>query len=367
MLTTRPAGEQKMKRPFLADLVLVVLLWVSACKGPVIPPNKLRTPREYSWTRTELGLYIAPNGIWGSSPHDVYLVAGSPYLFTGKIWHFDGNQWTDITAVYTESFPEANPGKQAFTWTAWRVWGFGPDDVWIVGVRDTVGTNRLSDLSGFVMRYHGGVWREIAIEGAIHLLCIGGTNADDLWVGGSFGRIFHYNGSAWSSYTVGDSIHVNLFLGLIAQKAYMWGVNLGSGDGREYLSLLEWNGVDWSIAEVADAPPYLTYDVPVIIENEFFSAVGTQVRKRIAPYVWEPLFDVPGVELRTVTGLSKTNMLAVGGPGEHIVHYNGENAQRIRLESADSTIYYYDALMFDTEAFVIGRVAAGTGYVLHGK
>ncbi|MEP0821865.1 MAG: hypothetical protein HRF44_03360 [Ignavibacterium sp.] len=356
-----------MKKTMLTSFILASLLGVGACKSPVVPPEKQRTPREYTWTRTALGFYLAPKDIWGSSPENVYLVASSPYLFTGKIWHFDGNEWADISAVYTESFPVANPGKQAYQWAVWRIWGFGPDDVWIAGVRDTTGNNNLTDLTGFVMRYYGGVWREIAIEGAVHLFCIGGNSPNDVWVAGSYGKIFHYNGSSWTPYTVPDSILVSQYLGNLGQKTYLWGVNLGSGDGREYLSLLEWDGVSWSIAEVADAPPYLTYDVPVIIENEFYSAVGTQVRKRIAPYVWEPIFDVPGVELRRVGGLSSTNMLAVGGPGEHIVHYNGENAQRLTIQSADSSIYYYDVLMFETEAFAIGGISASTGYVLHGK
>jgi len=348
----------------LTSFILASLLWVSACKSPVVPPEKQKTPREYTWTKTGLGEYMYPFGIWGSSPKNVYVVAGSPYLFTGKIWHFDGSQWTDITAVYTESFPEANPGKQAFTWTAWRVWGFGPDDVWIVGTRDTSGN---FDLEGFVMRYNGGIWREIAIEGAIHLYCIGGNSPNDAWVGGSYGKIFHYNGSSWTPYSVPDSIYVGLYLGQISDDIYMSGANIGSGDGREYQTLLKWNGTNWSIDEVSVAPPYSTFYIPNIIDQEFYTAVGTEVRKRISSNFWQPLFTVTGVELLGVRGLSSTNMLAVGGPGEHIVHYNGENAQRLTIESADSSIYYYDVLMFETEAFAIGRISASTGYVLHGK
>jgi hypothetical protein len=63
-------------------------------------------------------------GAWGSSVADVYAVGGNPTNGSGGvIWHRVDGVWSQVTGLPTE----VGSGQ------VFKVWGDGPDDVWIVG------------------------------------------------------------------------------------------------------------------------------------------------------------------------------------------------------------------------------------------
>ncbi|MCZ7357701.1 MAG: hypothetical protein O8C66_00965 [Candidatus Methanoperedens sp.] len=64
-------------------------------------------------------------GIWGSSKNDIYVVGWRDRWTSGRVYHFDGSIWQNITAF--GAIPPAN-----------AVWGSGSDDVWV-----TLSDNRL--------------------------------------------------------------------------------------------------------------------------------------------------------------------------------------------------------------------------------
>jgi hypothetical protein len=64
-------------------------------------------------------------GIWGASPDAVWAVGGQTGGASGAFaWRLDGDEWTAA-----EGFPADLPRGDAL----WKVFGQGPDDVWMVG------------------------------------------------------------------------------------------------------------------------------------------------------------------------------------------------------------------------------------------
>lgn len=349
-------------------MVSVLFLLFVNCKSPVAPAKK--GPRDYTWTRTTLGdgtYQIILSEVWGSSANDVYVVGhGGSTVFDGKIWHFNGSVWSDITTKYKEAFNEAFPGRSTFYWAPAGVWGFGPNDVWIVGYRDTSEISQ-EHKQGFVIRYNGSVWRETPIPGANSLYCVWGTSPNDVWAAGQLGRLYHFDGTGWAGYQVSDSVFISTYSGSVGSNMYTTGHHLAGGSPHH--SLLEWNGSNWSIAEVSSGSPAPTFDVAHVVDGMLYSAVydavGSELRKRIAPGSWSPVFTMPNLRMIRAKGRSGSDIIAVGY-NEAIVHYNGSDAKVLR-QTTDS-IEYADLFLFESEVFAIGANANRTiGFVIHGK
>lgn len=99
----------------------------------------------------------ALSGVWGAAADDIFVVGGHPDR--GEVYHYDGATWSPMTV------PE---GVGLLVW----VYGFGPDDVWSVGVD-----------GGFV-HYDGTAWTALESGTTEDLWGIFGFANDDLWIVG---------------------------------------------------------------------------------------------------------------------------------------------------------------------------------------
>lgn len=122
-------------------------------------------------------------GVWGSGPDDVYVVAsdvsgGRP----GEILHFDGEGWQSVAVV-----PDSANGSQR---QPFKVWGTGPDDVWVVGT------------GALVMHFDGEQWTDLPppVAATTTLFTVHGTGPDDVFAVGGFGNatVARFDGEAWS-------------------------------------------------------------------------------------------------------------------------------------------------------------------------
>lgn len=142
---------------------------------------------------------------WGSSSDDLYVVGNSSEGLIGAVWHYDGKEWTTVP-LHTMQGGEID----GFLWVE-DIWGFGEDDVYIVGVdwRQT-GDYSSTDRS-LVVHYNGTDWKEINVDN-FGLNAIGGTGPDDIWLGGIFkGNLSHWNGKNWKNYN--DEFPENIYNG----------------------------------------------------------------------------------------------------------------------------------------------------------
>lgn len=123
-------------------------------------------------------------GIWGSAVDDIWAVGGKPVRGGEKdvVLHFDGQTWQRLTV------PE--PKDIAY----YKVWGHGPDDVWICGQ------------GGWILRIRGGAahptfkWYQ-AQPGRL-VFTIAGNEAGDVWAVATPLGLYHYDAAADAFVTV---------------------------------------------------------------------------------------------------------------------------------------------------------------------
>lgn len=74
------------------------------------------------------------------------------------------------------------------------IWEAQPGDIWAVGGQEG---------AGFVVRGAKDTWEELDVPPQTPLLnWVHGTSQNDVWVGGLAGTLLHWDGSAWSDYSI---------------------------------------------------------------------------------------------------------------------------------------------------------------------
>ena len=139
-----------------------------------------------TWTAVESPTDQDLWGVWGPAPDDVWAVGGTarmPSTTVPTVIHWDGASWSLVETPALE-----RTGVAAF----FKVWGSGPDDVYVVGD------------AGVVLRWDGSTWTELFVGAPDDLVAIWGTGPDDIVaVGGrSNGVIARWDGSEWRAENV---------------------------------------------------------------------------------------------------------------------------------------------------------------------
>lgn len=122
-------------------------------------------------------------GVWGSADDDVYAVGGD---VTGEadgiVVHWNGSAWSPAT---TAPGTKRAPRRQAF-----KVWGSGPRDVWVVGT------------GALVMHFDGTSWTEldVGLDPSIPLTTVHGASATEVFAVGGVGNatVLRFDGTAWT-------------------------------------------------------------------------------------------------------------------------------------------------------------------------
>ena len=98
--------------------------------------------------------------------------------------------------------PEPEPGRRDYVWTidtldisapAYFIWGSSPFDVWVTTA---------ADFNHSLWHYNGSDWSTDGIFRFILPKAIWGFSSDNIYIGGSAGKIWKYNGSDWSENVV---------------------------------------------------------------------------------------------------------------------------------------------------------------------
>ena len=214
------------------------------------------------WTQMNSGTQTILNGVWGSSPVDVYVVGcGSTIL------HYDGTDWlpvdlgitvpfTDYFGVWGSSANDVYVGGQSqllhFDGASWEriepyagvlfyaIWGSAANDVYV----------SVADQSGSILHFDGTNWSNIGGLGGgvigkiwgsskddVYFLSpylisryrpsgwtnplselsdfggIWGSSANDVFIGGKYDVVYHFNGVRWETIDVSQYIAVGIFGG----------------------------------------------------------------------------------------------------------------------------------------------------------
>ena len=251
-----------------------------------------RLPTVTAWSEVASGTTENLNGVWGTSPTDVYAVGRA-----GTILHYDGTGWSAMASGTSE-------GLHA-------VWGTSPSDIYAVGV------------IGGILHYDGTEWSQVASAGEI-LLGVWGSSPSDVYAVGSNGTIMHYNGIGWSGI-----VTVTATVGGFGLNG-VWGSSRSDifavGDGG---AILHYDGTEWS--EMESGTDFSFEGVWGTSSSDVFAVgFGTAGGEgRIAHYDGSQWSDMASgltglrIELTGVWGASPSDVYAVEFIRGSIVHYDG--------------------------------------------
>ena len=350
------------------SIAAVALFWHSTgCKKNPVAPE----PRNLSWSVDTLA---HPDNwqalfydIWASSAKDVY-VAGSANTTRGILWRYDGNRWRDIKISITEGGPIA--GTINFR----DIYGFGPNDVWVVGDRMERNPNAPPNFlrHSLIVHYDGSEWREIPAPPGNEINVIWGASPDNIWFGGINGTLFHYDGISVKK----DSLPLDI----LPDAAPVVNTLSITGNASEaYLLLADW---------YSEPNRYFLFELLndkwVIQDSSFYynsndlwlSPWGTLYTPGESTYyrrngVWDVLFGC----CQTLTSFSiygnrPDNIFLVGRsqlspyPGT-VYHFNGVDwAALPALEKQDQR--HYDVWTDGSEVFIV-TVSGNGSMVYHGQ
>ncbi len=164
--------------------------------------------------------------VWGSSGHDVWSVGGAPTA--GVVMHYDGTRWSErptglevplLDWVYGfgpddvwvvgrtgtilhwdgAAFSEENSGT---TEDLWGIWGSAPSDLWAVG------GSGFPEATATLLHRDAAGWSTVTLpplmRAEVHgLFKVWGSSANDVWVVGQRGAVLHFDGTRWNEELVG--------------------------------------------------------------------------------------------------------------------------------------------------------------------
>ncbi|MEW5855041.1 MAG: hypothetical protein AB2A00_40065 [Myxococcota bacterium] len=178
------------------------------------------------WKRLHPGGTETFWGMHGSGENDVWMAGDQ-----GRILHWNGSGFDDH--------------RMNTTATIWGVFAFAPDNVWAVGGSPDKGTTAPNDL---VFHYDGSTWTQETLPGeprGVALLKLWGTSADNLYVVGEAGTIWHRTATGWTLESEQD--------GPPLAQGTLFSVN-GCGPDRVYAAggqdVLKFDGQTWSKVDV---------------------------------------------------------------------------------------------------------------------
>ena len=353
----------------LLCIVFSVFLMHSHCRKDFSPLHLAKNPRELSWSVDTLShpdnWQASLIDIWASSSEDVY-VAGTANTTRGILWHYDGNQWTDIKIHSSQG--GSIKGSISFS----DIFGFGPDDVWLVGDIVDYNPNPPPDLvhSSLVVHYNGTDWERIPTPEGHALESIWGPYKNNLWMAGVNGTLFHYDGVTIKN----DTIPLNIPKD--ANPVYNV-VSITGNESEAYMLLADFNSRPWRYF-------FLEYqDNQWVVKNSTFFfdshrlwmspsgklyATGRAVYRREGDS-WVTLIDGSATgSTYDIYGTSDNDLFIVGksvnGDGA-VHHYNGSDW--FFYENLENPNFIYYRVWTDgEEVFVTGR-AYPQSIVLHGK
>lgn len=179
------------------------------------------------------------NGVWGSSPDNVFAVGDS-----GTIIYFDGVSWT--------------PQESGTAADLHDVWGWAGDEVWAVGD------------SGTILRNGGSGWAAANSRTTSNLAAVWGPSPDEVYAVG--GEILRYNGTDWQSLGSTSATYRDIW-GAAPGTVYLTGVVLqdyeDSSDREAVIHRLD--GTELHSVTI----PYPTDREGVELKTDLFAIHGT--------------------------------------------------------------------------------------------
>ena len=213
----------------------------------------------------------------------------------------------DVATDTSPPAPAWTPVLQALDGALLSMWGTSEKDIWTVGGSLGNGGPTLA------LHFDGTTWKNIPAGGPQTFWWVNGTNATDVWMVGEEGRIAHWNGSAFEEKTSGTT--ATLYGVWAAAPNDVWAVG-GTPDEPTQPNdvLLHWDGSAWSPVTLPVVKNVALFKVWGSSADDVYVVGEAGVIWHLTGGTWS--LEGAGVatgRLTTVTGCSKSEIIAVGG------------------------------------------------------
>ncbi|UCD39077.1 MAG: hypothetical protein JSW54_06245 [Fidelibacterota bacterium] len=310
-----------------------MFLFASSCGWLTGPDDEEVDPRTFTWTVDTLAypgsLQTHMLSIWGSSPNDVYVVGHNERGY-GKMYHFNGNEWSDV------GLNPIQGGYIVGPITLEAIHGVATDDIWAVGERRYDNPDPPPNYydSSLVIHYDGIDWREVETPSGRVLQAIGGRGPNDLWAGGLNVTLFHYDGTTWEKRSIGDTLQLlsyPQFRSFVSDGNQVYSLLYKGGGSNTYYVLQLING-EWRLLDDLSLHTGFLW----MSSSGSLYATGPTLQRREQGH-WQDTFESrpDSVLILRADGIDDDNLFAVGYSQNHFVgmvyHYNGTDWYQVPI------------------------------------
>ncbi|WP_295419192.1 ankyrin repeat domain-containing protein [Sulfurovum sp.] len=289
--------------------------------------------KDGKWIDMESGLHGGDylNAVWGTAANNVYAVGSKSNNTGGKyILHYDGVKWND---THFSTNPE-NSNKYDDRWI-FGISGLTDKDIYIVGSR------------GLFFHYDGTEWSAVDTKSFYSEGVVGELNFikkidSDLFVCGEKGIVLRYQDNKWQDISLKNKKHsVRAMWKNPDNKIYL----LSSDATLEKLGNLNLFRLEkdrWELLNPAIS------DIAVLNKDLAFAVGNYGTAKIYSNGQWKTIKTDIAENLNAIWGKSKDSMFAVGDNGI-ILHYDGTKWTKLDTDidedlndiwgSSDSNIY----------------------------
>ncbi len=323
----------------------------------------------HGWTvdtlKNPYGLQLVMDQSWGFADGKVLAVGHDRAL-----WEWDGKRWAMFQTNPADYF--YGQGIRDF----YGVWGIDENNFWVVGWRsypftDTTGDSvRYFDTdSSFIGHWDGTHWTIQDAYGGRPLFYIWGSSETDIYAGGWWGSLFHYDGTVWHKIAPNDTtMYYDRIWGRSSSEVYCIGARLIPPYGSlSWKYLLRLTPMGYSILDS-------TYDAVGNLTRFGTAGIwGTQTKTyswgtglyEKSGDSWNLIFN-PQYQLADVKGVSDQSLYAVGLSGS-VYLYDGESWNRpAGLPYIPPAIDLASVWLNSSEVFILGY-DGWYSYVYHYK
>lgn len=349
----------------------IIVIFIFSCKRVTDP---LKHPKDFKKLQWEVDTLYAPNStqnmmesIWGASADNVYTVGHHSGPGDGEMWHFDGQSW-QIVNLHDDDI---------FTSLDGQVFGFSSDNIWAVGLKPRRNPNPPPDylFYSIIINYNGINWQySLKDQSGAALISIGGLSSYDIWAGGMYHTLYHYDGENWSRDSLNYNFPEHKYITITEIKGrpgfgvYMTVSMVKKSGGANVYYLFKYEDGSWK--ELVNTDYYIKSYVGLWVSPTGKVYMGGDELR-----VWDGDLKTLIYNQRIISlyGIDDNNIFLTGlkDGGARVYYYNGKELFEYKQLSAPaSDMVYTDVWSDGNEVFVVGVTLSGfpnKSIVWHGK